>query len=304
MIRKKIWSWVLLLLCNLMWSMQFICIKLTQDQCGPFFTVWLPMLLSIFLLAPFVFKNYKKQQRSIKDIGIFVQLGLLGAFPAQVLMTFGTQFSTASNGAILTLCLPVLSMVFAFFLLKEKMNTARWLCFLMSVGGAVICSANDLLQFSLGSKYTIGNALIFIALVGNAYYNVGIKKIAERYTETEMVFYTYVVVVIMLSPLVWYFEPEVFSRIPEFTTGVWMGLGILTFFHNFLSMILFFKALKNLDAIQVAVSNYLITFLALPIASIFLQERISALTILGGILVFVSTLMISITDFKNAGKYF
>ena len=103
----------------------------------------------------------------------------------------------------------------------------------------------------------LGNVLIFLAIIGNSYYNVGCKKILERYTEMEMVFYTYVVMVILLTPLVLYYEPDVFARISSFTSQTWIGMGLLTFFHNFLSMILFFKALKVLDAMQVALSNYL-----------------------------------------------
>jgi drug/metabolite transporter (DMT)-like permease len=73
---------------------------------------------------------------------------------------------------------------------------------------------------------------------------------------------------------------------------------LLTLFHNFLSMILFFKALKVLDAIQVALSNYLITFLGLPVAAIWLGETLNNQAIIGGILVLVSTLIITIVDYK------
>jgi drug/metabolite transporter (DMT)-like permease len=63
-------------------------------------------------------------------------------------------------------------------------------------------------------------------------------------------------------------------------------------------MILFFKALKMLDAMQVALSNYLITFIGLPIAAIWLNEKLSAQSIAGGIMVFISTLIITVIDYK------
>ena len=63
-------------------------------------------------------------------------------------------------------------------------------------------------------------------------------------------------------------------------------------------MILFFKALKVLDAIQVALSNYLITFIGLPVAAIWLGEKLNTSAIVGGILVFVSTLIITIVDYR------
>jgi drug/metabolite transporter (DMT)-like permease len=281
-----------------MWSLQFTCIKLTQDQVGPFFTVWAPMLLATVLLAPFVIKDFKGHGRKVKDILVFGQLALLGAFPAQVLMTWGTQYSLASNAAILTLSLPVITAVFAFFILGEKMNKVRWLSFIIAILGVILISTGDIRQLNFSAKYALGNGLIFLAIIGNSYFNVGIKKIASRYSEMEMVFYTYIAIIIMLTPLVLYFEYDVFTRIPEFTGRTWTGLTLLTIFHNYLSMVLFFKALKMLDAMQVALSNYLITFFGLPIAAIWLGETLNMYSIVGGILVLVSTLIITIVDYK------
>ena len=62
------------------------------------------------------------------------------------------------------------------------------------------------------SKYAVGNLLIFLAIVGNAYYNVGIKNISKRYSEMEMVFFTYVIMVILLTPLVLYYESDIFRE--------------------------------------------------------------------------------------------
>jgi drug/metabolite transporter (DMT)-like permease len=296
--KSVIISWTLLLLCNIMWALQFTCIKLTQEQVGPYFTVWGPMLMATLFLAPFALKDARKGRKNIKDLLIFIQLAMLGAFPAQVLMTWGTQYSLASNAAIITLSLPVITVVFAFLILKEKMNRIRWVSFIIAIIGVIPCSTGDLRKLNFGSTYALGNVLIFLAIVGNAYYNVGIKKIAGEYTEIEMVFYTYVVVVLFLTPLVIYYEPDIFSRISHFTKQTWTGITLLTVFHNFLSMILFFKALKQLDAMQVALSNYMITFIGLPIAAIWLNEQLSAQSITGGVMVLIATLIITVMDYK------
>ena len=285
--------------CNLIWSFHFTSIKLTQAQVGPYFTVWAPMLLATLFLAPFVIKDFKKGKKKLKDVLVFVQLGALGAFPSQVLMTYGTQYSLASNAAILVLALPVITAVFAFLILKEKMNRLRWASFAIAIIGVILCSTNDIRQADLSSKYALGNLLIFLAIVGNAYYNVGCKKIADRFTEMEMVFYTYLVLVIMLTPLVLYYEPGMFAKVPQFTLKTWLGMASLTLFHNFLSMLLFFKVLKFLDATQVALSNYMITFMGLPIAAVFLGETLSVQSVIGGVLVLLATLILTIVDHRT-----
>lgn len=294
--KKGFIAWAVLLFCNLIWSFHFTSIKLTQDQVGPYFTVWAPMLLAVLFLAPYAVKDFKKGKKKFKDILVFVQLGALGAFPSQVFMTWGTQYSLASNAAILVLALPVVTAFFAFLILKEKMNRLRWISFAIAIIGVALCSTDDIRKMDMSSKYALGNLLIILAILGNGYYNVGCKKIAENYTEMEMVFYTYVVLVIMLTPLVIYYEPEMFAKVPTFTLKTWLGMASLTLFHNFLSMLLFFKVLKFLDATQVALSNYMITFLALPISTFFLGETLKVPAIIGGILVFLSTLILTIVD--------
>lgn len=297
--KKGFIAWSVLLFCNLIWSFHFTSIKLVQDQVGPYFTVWAPMVLATVFLLPYVIKDFRKGKKKIKDVLIFVQLGALGAFPSQVLMTYGTQYSLASNSAILVLALPVITAVFAFFILGEKMNRLRWISFGIAIIGVLLCSTDDIKNMDLSSKYALGNLLIFLAIIGNGYYNVGCKKIAEQYTEMEMVFYTYLVLVIMLTPLVLHYEPEMFAKVPLFTTKTWLGMASLTLFHNFLSMLLFFKVLKYLDATQVALSNYMITFLALPISTIFLGETLKVPAIIGGVLVLISTLILTIVDNRN-----
>jgi drug/metabolite transporter (DMT)-like permease len=61
-------------------------------------------------------------------------------------------------------------------------------------------------------------------------------------------------------------------------------------------MVLFLKALKQLDAIQAALSNYLITFFGVPIAAIWLGERLAPLAVVGGLIILGSTLLITLRD--------
>ena len=59
-------------------------------------------------------------------------------------------------------------------------------------------------------------------------------------------------------------------------------------------MVLFLRALKRLDALQAALSNYLITFFGVPIAALWLSERLTPAAVGGGILILASTLLITL----------
>jgi drug/metabolite transporter (DMT)-like permease len=297
-------SWLLLFGCNLMWALQFTCIKLVQDQVGPMFTVWGPMLLATLLLIPILLAERKggvpAPRGGWRDVRLFLLLGALGVFPGQVLITWGTRRSLASNGALIQLTLPVCTAVMAYVFLGERMTRIRWLSFTVAIAGVVICSGLDFRSMNFGAAYLVGNLLIFAAALGSSFYNSYGKIALERYTPMEMLFWSYVVTLALVTPVVFVEERDVFARIPLFTLNTWIGMSLLTVFHNFLSMVLFLKALKSLDAIQAALSNYLITFFGVPIAAIWLGERLGIQAVAGGLLVLASTLLITVWEERRA----
>lgn len=297
-------SWLLLFSCNLMWALQFTCVKLVQDQVGPLFTVWGPMTLATVMLYPLIRMEKRggiadKSQRKT-DVLLFLVLALVGVFPAQVLSTWGTRISLASNAALLQLTLPLSTAALAVVLLRERMTPVRWISFAIAIIGVLMCSGLDFRTLNFGRSYLPGNVLILLGTFGSAFYNSYGKKVLERYSPVTMLFYSYVAMFFVMAPLVILREASVLAKIPTFTARTWIGLALLTFFHNYLSMVLFLKALKQLDAIQAALSNYLITFFGVPIAAIWLGERLRPAAVVGGIIVLGSTVLITLWDSKKS----
>ncbi len=296
-------SWIFLFLCNLMWALQFTCIKLVQDQVGSLFTVWAPMTLATIMLYPLIRAERRhaapQDPRPRRDILIFFLLALLGVLPGQVLITYGTRMSTASNAAIIVLAIPVSTALFAFLFLRERMTLVRWISFGVALAGVVMCSQTDIRNMNLSAQFLAGNLLVLAGSLGSAFYNSYGKKMLVRYSPMEMLFYTYAATFALMTPLVIVEERDVLARVVQFTLSTWTGLVLLTVVHNFLSMVLFLKALQQVDATQAALSNYLITFFGVPIAAIWLGERLSTASAVGGVLVLASTLLITLWDARR-----
>ena len=291
-------SWLFLFACNLMWALQFTCIKLVEGQVGPLFTVWGPMTLSVLMLIPFVLREpaLPAGEHRPNLLVTYLLLAAVGVLPGQVAMTWGTRMSLASNAALINLTLPVATAMFAVLFLREHMTPIRWASFAVAIAGVLMCSGIDFRSLNFGGGYLAGNLLIFSATLGSAFYNSYGKKALAIHSPMRMLFWTYVAVCTLMAPIVLVEEWQVFARIPDFTLRTWIGMGLLTFFHNYLSMILFLTALKRLDAIQAALSNYLITFFGVPIAAIWLGERLTPSAIAGGVLVLASTLLITVWE--------
>ncbi len=291
----KLRDWLLLLACNLIWASQFVMVKLVQEQMGPLFAVTFPIALSTLLLILLI-RREPKSSITRRDVGNFVLLGILGQLFAQLFITWGVRFAPASNAALITLVMPVSTAVMAHLFLGEHMSRMRWISFGLAILGVLICSGVDWNGVNFGRTYLLGNLLIFVSVLGSAFYNAYSKKALERHSPLRVLLYSYYALLVVLLPVTVAAEPAGFLNLPRYSLTVWIGLAILAIFQYFLSMVLFLNVLTRLDATQAALSNYLIPFFGVLIAAVILHERLTGFMIAGGLLALASTLLITVWD--------
>jgi drug/metabolite transporter (DMT)-like permease len=290
---SRLRDWSLLLLCNLIWASQYVTVKIVQEQMGPVFATFFPVSLATLLLVAIVWRDRLPKH----DLFAFFLIGVCGQIPAQLFVTWGVGLSLASNAALLALTLPILTALMAYFILGERMTLLRWVSFALAIAGAIECAGINWNELDFTSvRFMFGSFLIFLGIVGSAFYNVYSKKLLKRYSPLQVQLYSYYAVLICLIPITLYVEPQGFINLPHFTLRTWIGLMELAIFVYFLSMVLFLNVLTRLDATQAAVSNYLIPFFGLLLAAALLHERLTTFMIVGGILVLASTLMITVWE--------
>jgi drug/metabolite transporter (DMT)-like permease len=303
-VESRFRDWIMLLLCNLMWASQYSTVKVAQEQMGPVFATFFPVTLATIMLVLIV---YHRQRRHVeadsggllprKDVYAFFMIGVFGQIPAQLFITWGVKLSLASNAALFALTLPVVTAVMAYFLLGERMTLMRWVSFTLAIVGVVECSGITWSELNLTSTdFLIGNLLIFGGICGSAFYNVYSKKLLVKYSPLQVLLYSYYAVLVVMLPITLDTELQGFRNLPHFTLAVWAALVVLALFVYCLSMVIFLHVLTRLDATQAALSNYLIPFFGLVLAALILHERMTGYMVVGGILVLLSTLLITVYE--------
>lgn len=300
-VSSRLRDWALLLICNLIWASQFVMVKLVQEQMGPAFAAFFPMTIATILLAPIVRRQGLWPPR--QDWIHFILLGVLGQVVAQLFITWGVGLSLASNAALITLSLPVMTAVMAYFILGERMSRVRWISFALAIAGVTACSGVDWKELNLTStRFLLGNLMIFASINGSAFYNTYSKRMLKRYSPLAVLLYSYYAVFAFMLPVTLRAEPESFLRLGEFTPKVWFGLAILALFQYFLSMVIFLNVLTRLDATQAGLCSYLIPVFGVILAWLILRERLTPAMLAGGGLVLASTLLITIYESNNDSK--
>ena len=299
---QKARDWFLVIVVNFMWATQVPVIRLMGDTIGPMNVAFVPMLVSTLMFLPFLWaenrKRKKSERRTWKDLRYFIIPGLIGIFLMQYLYTVGSTMTLASNAGIITLTIPVLVAVFAAILLKEKLNIVRIIGFMIALAGVLLTSLPDIkgASFSQGSYFT-GNLIFLIACACAAFFNTYSKLLIDKgFTELEILVYCSLVGSIACIPLLIWVEPLSISRIMHSGSVVIWGLLELSFIVYGVSMLLFFYILKRMDVTQAILGNYLLPFFIALLGIILLNEKITATMIIGGIIIFAGTLMVTVYE--------
>ena len=293
---------LLVIVVNFMWATQVPVIRLIGDKLGVITIAFIPMIISTILFLPFLWAQNKKrklsERRTWRDLKYFIIPGLIGIFLLQYLYTVGSTLTLASNAGIITLTIPVLVAVFASLLLKEKLNIVRIIGFVIAIAGVLLTSLPDIKGASFsGSKYFTGNLIFLLACFCCAFYNTYCKLLVDKnFTELEILVYGSLIGSIACVPLLIWVEPFSFSKIIHAGRTALFGLLELSFIVYGVSMLLFFYILKRMDVTQAILGTYLLPFFIALLGIALLNEKITGIMLIGGVIIIISTLMVTVYE--------
>ncbi len=300
----KVRDSLLIIFINLMWATQVPVIRLIGDRIGPVTIAFIPLLISTLLFIPFLWaenKRRKKQgynKRSWKDLRYFIVPGVIGIFLMQYLYTVGSTLTLAANAGIITLTTPVLVVVFASLILKEKLNIVRVISFIIAVAGVLLTSLSDIKGANFSeSKFFLGNLIFLLACACCAFYNTWCKLLVDKnFTELEILVYSSIVGSIVCLPFLIWVEPFSLSKFIQSDKMVIWGILELSLIVYGVSMLLFFYILKRMDVTQAILGNYLLPFFIALLGIVLLNEKVTPVMLTGGAIIIISTLMVTVYE--------
>jgi drug/metabolite transporter (DMT)-like permease len=289
---------------NLMWAFQFSGAKIATERLGPVEVALIPLALSTILFAPLTrFARRKRPRWNLSVSGGLFLAATLGIVPAQLGLTWGVQKSLASNAAVLTLTIPVLTAGMAVILLGERMTAVRWLSFVLAIAGVLIVSEIDWRSVSIfKARYLAGNALILGSCLGSAFYNTYTKKLLEAFSPLELLVCTFLLADLDLIVLTLVFEHPRLTALASLGTAVWGSLLAIAIFSLSLSTLLYFWVIDKIDVTQASLSIYLLPVFGVLLSTLVVQERITARLIFGGLMVFAGTFLVTVYEERRRAR--
>ena len=291
---------LLLTAANLLWAGQGIAIKLLDGGLGPLATALLPLylitLLGLAILS--LRRNFaEKSMAAWKLRREFFVAGICGQLMAQVGMTLGVSWSTASNGAILSLLIPIFGALIAVWLLRERLSTFRVSGLLLGLAGVLLLSPLHGATAGTRAHQLAGNLLIVIGCLGSAFYNVYSKRLLDRFSGLEILFFSYLSTTVFSLPVLLMLEPHCLSSLSHLTLTQWAAFEYLAIFLYGVSMVFFLRALSKVDVVIASASLYLMPLFGVILAISILGEHLAPRALLGAAIVLIATLMLFRFDY-------
>jgi drug/metabolite transporter (DMT)-like permease len=276
------------LLAAAIWGGMYVVSKVVLDVIPPFTLLVIRLVLGFLALTLVImlrggFKIKRDQFWS------FFGVGAVGYGISLALQFIGTKLSTAANGSLVTSATPALVIPFAFFILKEKITRRRLIAILFASLG--VLAVIDPRSAQLTSSLFIGNLALLGAAVTWALYSVLVRKVS---TKADLLQASAIMLLgglpLTIPISIWEISNQGMGLI---TPGIFAGILFLGIISTAVAMFLWNFAFAELPA---AVAS--LTFFAQPLVGsllgwFFLDEKITALFILGGVLIGLGILISS-----------
>ena len=274
----------------LIWSTLATVVKLVLKDIPNFQALAISSAFAfVFLLILNIINGSIKEMKHyrIKDCLTMAGLGFLGLFMYSALYYYGIAELGSQEACILNYLWPMMIVIFACIILKERITVKKIIAMLMSFAGIVV------LTLSSGGASS-GNRLFGIiacvtAAVCYGLFSVLNKKHSLNQNVTMMwIWFMTAVCSLVLSLIFENWQP---------IAGVqWLGIAWLGIVVNAVAYLLWAIALKGAsDAAKIANLAYLVPFISIIISWLVLKEQITINAVLALVLIIGGILIQSIS---------
>ena len=249
----------------------------------------------LFLLIINCFNGSIKEIKKYKpkDYLIIFALGVIGIFLYDLFFYLGINAMQASQAFIINYLWPIMTVLFACIILKEKFTIRKIIAIIISFIGVIIVSSNGNL-LSIEKSSLMGTIYCLLAALLYGLFSVLNKKQNYNKYTSMMLFYfnSTIISLIYVIATKRFFVPELSQ-----TLGL-LWIGIFTSAIAYTSWAL---ALAKGDTARISNIAYLTPFISLVWIGIVLKEKISFYSVLG-LIIIVLGIFIQMKNKKEESK--
>ena len=276
-----------------LWSTVAVISKLLLNSYNNMQVLWVSVFFAgvALLVYNIATANIKKlKQYKAKDYVVSVLIGLPSTFFYYVFFYAGTSLMLASQAFIVNYLWPIMSVLFACIILKERMTFRKALAIGMSFVGVIVVTSSDILHFD--AKTLFGALCCVLGAISYGIFTAINQKFDYDKSNTMMISYG---ASFLLTTIINAVAGNLFIPTPIQTMGfAWNGICTMA-----IATTVWIIALSSGKTAKISNLAYITPFLSLMWTSIVLKEKISILSVVG-LIIIVLGIFIQLKDKEDA----
>ena len=288
---KRLLGGIFLTLAASVWGGMFVAVKIAVGYIPPIPLVWMRYIVAFVVLAAVVVYQRENLKIARKDIALLLSIGVIGHTISIVTQEYGTMFSSAQMGSVITSATPAFMLIFAAWLLKEKMTVRKILSIILATVGVILIAGVD----SMDMSKQLGAFCSTVAALTWALMSVMLKLIPSRYSPLQINFYAVLTAIICLTPV----------NLPTVSALPWDKIlqpeiiGCVVYMGAISTSIAFLLWNKGLLLMEAGASG--LFFFFQPIVGTFLgwlilDEQITLSFWIGSLLIFIGVFLVTVRN--------
>lgn len=269
-----------LLFVALVWGVNFAIVKFALGDFSPLsFTITRFLLAALFLFSVMLIR---REPLGIvrNDRPAIIRLGIVGITFYNIFFMYGLRYTSASHSALFISLSPLFAVLIQAAYGRERLSgqVVGGIAFATAGTALIIGSHAGSLRFS--SEGLIGDLLTLVASLLWALYTTASKPLLDRYSPIKVTAYCMATGSIALIPFgVYELVRQSWSAI---TPPSWAALAFSAIVPGGIAFSLWYQGVKRLGVTRTITYHYLVPFVAVIFAALFLGEAISLLSLVGG----------------------
>ncbi len=287
--RPQTASWLFLILANVLWATSYVTSKIVLQELS------VPMLLALRLglagciLLPFLIFKRKEFHLTRRDLWPLALLSLIGFILNKLLEFGGLALSTASDIALLIAAESLFTAALSWWLLREKFRWRMLISLLIGFVGVYLVVGQGLLPTLSGQggiTRLVGDLLIVLALLSEAFYTVRGKVLLTRYSPLLVTAAAIVGSLFFWGPVAGW---EVLrAGWPRLSLISWFCLVWLALMTTVIAYLAWFHGLSQIESSRASSTLLIQPLLGTMLAVLLLHDGLTRYTIIGGVLIVIS----------------
>jgi len=277
------------MLAIIFWGTSFIATKTLLDELTPETIISLRLILGSMLLTILAFLTKNKFTVKLKShIYIFV-LALIAVFHLWIQVT-GLKFTTASNTGWIIGTAPIFMAILAAIFFKEKIK-------LLQAGGILVAMFGVLLLIGKGNFQSIslienkGDLMVLGSAFTWGVYSMVNKKISLSYSPLMTILYLFIMMAIIIIPF--NINENSINSVIHLSAVGWISILFLGLLCSGVAYVIWAQALRDLESAKVGAFLYFEPIVTVAAAWFFLNESITILMIVSGIIITIGVLLVN-----------